>query len=140
MSPWLIVLCYSIVAYGASNIMVFGSGPLRIFEHIRSISDRINPHLGQMFSCMMCLPANFGWICSLVNRFLVTSVAFTPFNLIFSGLDNTFWNIVLLALCDGAFTSGVVWLIHHIEEFFENIAEGNTGNHEDNDDIIEVDG
>ena len=139
MSAWLIVLCYSFVAYGASNIIVFGSGPFRIFEHLRSVTERINPHFGQMFSCMMCLPANFGWICSLVNRFLVTSVAFTPFNMVFQGLDNSFWNIVLLALCDGAFTSGIVWFIHHIEEFFENLAEGRTGEN-DGDDIIEVDG
>lgn len=131
MSPWLIVFCYCFVAYGASNVIVFSSGPFRIFEKIRSLSERINPHFGQLFSCMMCLPANFGWICSLVNRFLFTSVAFTPFNLIFSGLENNLWNVTLLALCDGAFTTGAVWFIHHIEEFFENIAEGNTGNNEE---------
>lgn len=140
MSPWLIVFCYCIVAYGACNIIVFGSGPFRIFEYIRDWSTRISEHFGQVFSCMMCLPTNFGWICSLVNRFLVTSVAFTPFNIVFSNLENSFWNIVLLALCDGAFTSGIVWLIHHVEEFFENIAEGKAPSDNNDDDIIEVDG
>ena len=32
----------------------------------------------------------------------------------------------LAAICDCCFTSGVVWLIHHIEEFFEKDDGQNT--------------
>lgn len=115
MSNGLIILLYCIMAYGACNVIVFGSGPFKIFERIRYWSDYIDEHLGQLFSCMMCLPTNFGIICSLVNWFLIP-VAFTPFNLVFAG-TSLWW---LAMLCDGAFTSGIVWLIHTVQEYIEN--------------------
>lgn len=115
MSSGLIVLLYCIMAYGACNVIVFGSGPFNIFEHIRYWSDYISEHFGQLFSCMMCLPTNFGIICSVVNWFLIP-VAFTPFNLVFAG-TSLWW---LAMLCDGAFTSGIVWLIHTVQEHIEN--------------------
>lgn len=115
MSNGLIILLYCIMAYGACNVIVFGSGPFKIFERIRCWSDYIDEHFGQLFSCMMCLPTNFGIICSLVNWFLIP-VAFTPFNLVFAG-TSLWW---LAMLCDGAFTSGIVWLIHTVQEYIEN--------------------
>ena len=121
MSNWLIVFCYSFVAYGACNVIVFGSGPFRIFERLRDFASGISEHFGSLFSCMMCLPTNFGLICSLVNWFFIP-VKFTPFCIIFSDQPNLWW---LAMLCDASFTSGIVWFIHHVEEFFENIAEGN---------------
>lgn len=115
MSNGLIILLYCIMAYGACNVIVFGSGPFKVFERIRYWSDYIDEHFGQLFSCMMCLPTNFGIICSLVNWFLIP-VAFTPFNLVFAG-TSLWW---LAMLCDGAFTSGIVWLIHTVQEYIEN--------------------
>lgn len=115
MSNGLIILLYCIMAYGACNVIVFGSGPFKIFERIRYWSDYIDEHFGQLFSCMMCLPTNFGIICSLVNWFLIP-VAFTPFNLVFAG-TSLWW---LAMLCDGAFTSGIVWFIHTVQEYIEN--------------------
>lgn len=115
MSSWLIVVLYSIMAYGACNVIVFGSGPFRIFERIREWADDIDEHFGQLFSCMMCLPTNFGIICSLVNWFFIP-IAFTPFNILFAG-TGLWW---LAMLCDGAFTSGIVWLINTIQEYIEN--------------------
>ena len=85
MSNWLIIFCYCVVAYGLSNMMVFGSGPFRIFEHIRNISSAIGEHFGQLFSCMMCFPANFGWVISLIDWFLLPNIAITPFNIILAG-------------------------------------------------------
>lgn len=120
MSVGLIIFCYCIVAYGACNVIVYGSGPFKIFEHIRNISMEIGTHFGTLFSCMMCLPTNFGIIASLVNWFFIP-IAFTPFNILFNEYAQLWW---LAMLCDGAFTSGIVWIIHHIEEFFETIAEG----------------
>lgn len=115
MSNGLIILLYCIMAYGACNVIAFGSGPFKIFERIRYWSDYIDEHFGQLFSCMMCLPTNFGIICSLVNWFLIP-IAFTPFNLVFAG-TSLWW---LAMLCDGAFTSGIVWLIHTVQEYIEN--------------------
>lgn len=115
MSSWLIILCYCIAMYGMCNIIVFGSGPFKIFEHIREISYNINEHFAQLFNCMMCLPTNLGVIFSLLNWFFIP-FAFTPFNIMFEG-TNLWW---LAAIFDGAFTSGIVWLIHYVQEYFEN--------------------
>jgi hypothetical protein len=65
---------------------------------------------------MMCLPANFGWIASILNWFFIP-VAFTPFNIIFNDLDLSWWWLVIL--CDGALTSGIVWLLYRLDEFME---------------------
>ena len=123
MSKGLIILCYCIASYGLSNMVVFGSGPFRIFEWLRYLTNRISDHFGTMFTCMMCFPANLGLFCSLINWFLIP-VALTPFNILLAGHPVLWW---LAALCDCAFTSGAVWLIHHIEEYFEtNSNDGNT--------------
>ena len=116
MPSGLIIFIYSIVAYGICNIIVFGSGPFRIFEKIREWSNDINEHFGQLFSCMMCLPTNLGIVLSLLNWFIIP-IAFTPFNILFAGYSSLWWLAMIL---DGAFTSGIVWLIHHVEEYFEN--------------------
>ena len=115
MSTGLIIFLYAIMTYGICNIVVYGSGPFRIFEHIRNISDNIYEHFGQMFSCMMCLPTNLGILLSVLNWFLIP-VAFTPFNILFAG--TSLWWVAMI--CDGAFTSGIVWLINTIQEYFEN--------------------
>ena len=131
----LTIICYCLVAYGASNVIVFGSGPFRIFEHIREWAFRINEHFGLLFSCMMCLPTNFGLFCSLFDWFLVPAAAFTPFNIFFAG-TNLWW---LAMLCDAAFTSGVVWIIHQIASYFENRAGGSIDGTEASEDIVEAD-
>ena len=138
MSNGLIILCYCLAAYGLSNMFVFGSGPFRIFERIRYITNAIGDHFGTLFTCMMCFPANVGLICSLINWFFIP-VALAPFNIILAGHAGLWW---LAALCDCAFTSGVVWLIHHFEEYFELKAEsGQDMIVEDvrEDDVIEAD-
>lgn len=110
------ILCYCIMAYGICNIIVFGSGPFKIFEWLRYWTNEIGEHFGQLFSCMMCLPTNLGIVLSLINWFLIP-IAFTPFNIMFGPVAGLWW---LAAIFDGAFTSGVVWLIHHIQEYLEN--------------------
>ena len=121
MSSWFVVFLYSIAAYGLSNMMVFGTGPFRIFERIRDTAMSVSDNLGKLFSCMMCFPANIGWVVSLIDWFFIKSMALTPFNIILAG-TNLWW---IAMLCDCCFTSGVVWIIHQIESFFESVAEGN---------------
>lgn len=132
MSNWLIVFLYCIMAYGFSNMMVFGSGPFRIFERIRNLTSRISEHFGSLFTCMMCFPANLGWVASVIDWFLIKNVAFTPFNILLAGTG--MWWLALILDC--FFTSGIVWLIHNIESFFENLGNGGPSQDDDNDTVI----
>lgn len=132
MSNLLIIFIYSIFVYGLSNMVVFASGPFRIFEHIREISSSISEHFGSMFGCMICFPANVGWITSLIDWFLLKNIAITPFNILLSGTG--LWLVALI--CDCCFASGMTWIIHNVESFFESIAGGESRIQED---IIEVD-
>ena len=128
---FVIVICYILLAYGSCNVIAFSEGPFFIFSRFRSFISDINAHLGKAFRCMMCLPANFGWICSIFNWFLIP-ISFTPFNIAFGSYDNLWW---LAALCDGALTSGSVYIIHIIVEYFEkmiNYYEQNTYRDETN--------
>ena len=136
MSNILIIAIYIFAAYGLSNMVVFASGPFRIFERIREGSNSLNPHFGTLFSCMMCFPANVGIFASLIDWFLLGSVAITPFNLLLAG-TNLWW---LAILGDCCLTSGAVWIIHNVESFFESIAGGtsNIQQDENNDDIINL--
>ena len=110
-----VTLCYLLTAYGACNVIAFGEGPFYIFSRIREWAHGISEHFAKVFTCMMCLPANFGWICSVFNWFFIP-VNFTPFNIIFNNKDNLWW---LAALCDGAFTSGICYLIYIMNEYLE---------------------
>lgn len=135
MSNGLIIFLYSICAYGISNMMVFSSGPFRIFERIRSLSSRINEHFGSMFSCMICFPANVGWICSLADWFFIHGISITPFNILLNGTN--LWWLALIGDC--CFTTGVVWLIHNIESYFENMGGGQSVDTPD-DNTVEIHG
>lgn len=130
MSTGLIIFIYCIAVYGFSNMMAFGSGPFKIFEKIREWSEYISEHFSTLFKCMMCLPANLGWICSLINWFLIPEVAITPFNIILFGTN--LWWVALIGDC--CFATGIVWLIHNVESFFESIATGTASNQEDEED------
>lgn len=129
MSNGLIIFLYCIAAYGLSNMVVFGSGPFRIFEHLRYLTKLVSDHFGSLFGCMMCFPANIGWIASLIDWFFIPQIALTPFNILL-GDTNLWW---LALLCDCCFTSGAVWIIHYIESFFESIAEGTVSKDNDNE-------
>jgi hypothetical protein len=113
---WLSVFAYILAAFGICNMIAFGSGPFRIFERIRDWSASISEHFGLLFRCMMCLPANFGWIMSLIDWFLIPAIAFTPFNILFGGVSGLWWLAMILDCC---FTSGIVWLLHQLDEWFE---------------------
>ena len=133
MSNALIIFIYSIAAYGICNMIVFGSGPFKIFEKIREWSYDISEHFSSLFSCMMCLPANIGWITSLINWFLIP-IKITPFNLLLAG-TNLWW---VALICDCCFTSGIVWIIHNIESFFENIMNNGSDIQDENNDVLNL--
>lgn len=133
MSNALIIFIYSIAAYGICNMIVFGSGPFKIFEKIREWSYDISEHFSSLFSCMMCLPANIGWITSLINWFFIP-IKITPFNLLLAG-TNLWW---VALICDCCFTSGIVWIIHNIESFFENIMNNGSDIQDENNDVLNL--
>ena len=134
MTTGLIIFIYSIAIYGFSNMMAFGSGPFKIFEKIRDWSEYISEHFSTLFKCMMCLPANLGWICSLINWFLIPEVAITPFNIILFGTN--LWWVALIGDC--CFATGIVWLIHNVESFFESIATGTASNQEEDEEDNDI--
>ena len=112
---WFICVCYLLAIYGISNVIVFGEGPFYILEKWRNFAYELHPNFGKLFSCMMCLPANLGLICSLVDWFLIKSISFTPFNIIFAG-TNLWW---IAAILDLGITSGVCWILYVLDEHLE---------------------
>ena len=134
MSNILIIFLYIFAVYGFSNMVVFSSGPFRIFEKIREWSSNLSEHFGTLFSCMICLPANVGWIASIIDWFLIPNLALTPFNILLAGTN--LWWVALIADC--CLTSGLVWIINNVESFFESIANGNSAIQEDDNDIINL--
>lgn len=110
---FLIIFCFSIFAYGVSNMVCYAEGPWGIFEWWRQVADRISTGFGKLFNCMMCFSTWVGFILSVIDFFL--PVAITPFNILLAG-SGLWW---LIPILDAGFTSGVVWLIHNFEEACE---------------------
>ena len=108
MSSWLILFVFSITAYAISNHFVYAHGPMHIY-------DKIHPNLGELFSCMICFPTWVGMILSATNSLSLPALKLTPFMLLLSG--NAPWWIIMIL--DGFFASGIVWLIHTLQEALE---------------------
>lgn len=96
------ILIFILISYGITNIIVFGT----IFDPLREFLMKLNPGiLGSLVTCMMC--SSF-WVGVVLSLFVVS-----PIGSIFSVSG------LLLYFLTGCFTSGSVWLIHTIQEFFE---------------------
>lgn len=106
-------LIYACLAYGLTNLLVYGSGPFNILGRFRELMKKYVPVIGEMLDCMMCTSTNIGFILSLID--ICIPLSFTPFNTLFN--NNDYW--LLIILFDGFITSGIVWLIHTLQEFFE---------------------
>jgi hypothetical protein len=113
----LALLIFILVAYGASNIMVFGT----IFSKFRIIvgveSEKPN-FFGKLFGCMMCLPFWWGILLSL---FMYSPTLMTG---LMEDVDVfelfTINSQVLATFFDGCLASGSVWLIHTLQEKLES--------------------
>lgn len=98
---------YILLSYGITNIMVFGS----IFKEWRDFWEYFSPgFFGKLFGCPMCLSTWVGFFLSIVFNLHGIKTPITDL-----GMDFGFWSV----LFDGAFTSGSVWVLHTIQEFFE---------------------
>jgi hypothetical protein len=112
----VLIIIYSMCAYGLSNMVVYASGPFNLFTKLRDNSNKYLPsNLGELFECMICFPTWVGIMLSIINIIVCPNLAFTPFNLIFKNIE--YW--YLIVPFDGFFTSGVVWLIHTFQEMME---------------------
>lgn len=111
----MIYIIYFLTLYGLSNMLVHSSGPFRIFEHYRTLLSHFPSNIGEGAKCMICTPCQMGILFSLLDIFLLTNISFTPFNVIYGDYLEWYYKIIL----DGCITSGVVWLIHTIQEMWE---------------------
>ena len=103
------LLLIILVSYGISNVIVFGS----IFEGFRELMDDLSPNFfGKLFSCMMCTPWWVGFFLSLGAQ-LSGYTQFSPFY--GAGLENIYLSVFL----DSCLLSGTTWLIHNVQEYFE---------------------
>lgn len=111
------MFCYIIAAYGLANMLVYGNGPFDIIDKFRNLCNKISSMFGKMLDCMMCTSANIGWVVSCIDLFLIKQTSFTPFNILFES-DLSLWYLIILF--DLFFTSGIVWLLHSLQEFLES--------------------
>lgn len=112
---WLIVFIYVFFVYGISVLFTQSVGPFNIFAKIRFYTQKLNSNLGFLFRCMICFPMLIGFIFSLIDWFLVKSISFTPFNILFSGTGNWF----LACIMDMCFNVGICHLIWNIDDFID---------------------
>lgn len=113
---WFTAIFFLFALFGLVNIIIYGEGPMYILESWRELMWNIHPNIGKLFSCPLCLGTNLGWIFSLMNWFLIPTIAFTPFNIIFAG-TGLWW---LAMIFDMGLAGGVCWFLHIIEEYIEN--------------------
>lgn len=112
------IFIYSLMMYGLTNLLVYGSGPYNILGKMREFCLKRFKVVGEMLECMMCTSTNVGWMFSLFNLIFLSNLQLTPFSL-FCPNDTEYW--LLIIILDAFFTSGVVWLIHTCQETLETI-------------------
>ena len=97
----MILLLWAFMAYGMTNILVWGS----IFEKQREWIKSKSKFFGDLISCTLCTSTWVGFFMSIVLG-SVSSLFF-----------ETWW--VFNFFFDGMFSAGIVWAINGIIEFFE---------------------
>ncbi len=107
MIPFFILL-----AYGFTNILVYG----KIFDKPRAwISNKSN-FFKQLLECMMCCGT---WVGFALSFFVWSPVlSFNINNDILNWHYGMFYPLAMFL--DGMFASGSVWVIHTIQEYYEN--------------------
>ena len=104
---------YFLLAYGISFAFVQSMGPFNIFQHIRDWMQKIHPTLGDLFDCMFCFPTWVGLVLSLINVFLLPTIPFTPFMVVFD------MPILYTLIGDMFVTASGVYIINTLVEAFE---------------------
>ena len=130
MESLVIFIIFCFTCYSFVNMLLYFSGPFGVFEHIRNIAGKISPRMGELFSCPACASTWVSFFLSALNLLIISSVPFTPFNLILGG-TGLWWVIILL---DGLCGSGTTWLLFKFEDFIVS----NTKSEEDNIEDIKL--
>ena len=106
-------ILFILIAYGFSNIVVYGS----IFEGLRTFLKRINPNfLGDLFSCMMCFPTWVGFLLSIIYFSPTLSAGLGEINLFnLYTIPPQYGSIFF----DGVLASATTWFIHTTQEMME---------------------
>lgn len=106
------ILLWFILSYGLMNIMVFGSifSSLRRFfndwgENKRNLFSFIGEFISGILGCPMCFSFHGGWFLSLT--------IFSPMHILFNVPIEISW------FFDAILSSGGVWMINAIIEWFE---------------------
>ncbi len=94
------LLIWILVAYGMSQILVYGS----IFNNPREWISRHSKFMGDLLECMMCTSTWVGFFLSVVFYSPTESLISYPYTNIFF---------------DGILASGAVWALNAIIEWFE---------------------
>ena len=113
----LALLIFILVAYGASNIMVYGS-IFGKFRDIVGVNSEEPSFFGKLFGCMMCLPFWWGVLLSLF-LFSPTLMSGLMQDIDVFGLF-TIHKELLATFFDGCLASGSVWLVHTLQEHLES--------------------
>lgn len=105
------IFFYIFMAYGLTNILVFGT----IFNRPRAWIIKKIPFLKGLLECMMCLST---WVGMLSSFFFFSPVmSLNIENQILNWHYEMFFPFAIFL--DAMFTSGTVWIIHTIQETFE---------------------
>lgn len=117
------LVLWMIMAYGLSNIVVYGSifsGPRKwiadMADHFYTPLANVGKFLQGMTSCMMCFGFHCGWF-----------LAFTVYSPVHEMLTVPTWYSWFFDAC---LASGAVWAINSIIEWFEQNRPNNTNNNQ----------
>lgn len=101
------ITLFILLAYGITNIILFGS----IFQSWRDFWMKSNPNFfGKLFTCPLCLSTWIGGFLSVLFKYFGYYTPFTEYGITI---------LPLTIFLDACFTSGCVWLIHTLQEYFE---------------------
>ena len=103
------ILTWVVMSYGLTNIVVFGS----IFGKMRDWLGRKSVFLGDLVSCPMCF--------STWGGFALSVLVFSPTEMVFEIPKIYSW------FFDGILSSGSVWAINSIIEWFEKNVPNDEG-------------
>ena len=104
------LLIFLLIAYGISNILIFGS----IFKGLRDFLNNISPNFfGALIGCFICLPT---WVGFAGSALIWSPTEF--YEIVTQGIW-IFPKGLVSVFLDGCLTSGAVWLIHTFQESME---------------------
>jgi hypothetical protein len=108
------LIVWSLLAYGITNIGVYG----KIFNSPRTWLTQRSSFFRGLLGCMMCLGMWVGMFLS-VTLYSPTSLIYDMDTIMFRTIEMGNFTDYLCIVFDGFLSSGIVWLIHTIQEWFE---------------------